>query len=125
VANALKVIAVQTVLYVSPMTTGDEVEIRKIHERFPVETLEAGIGVERLLAFIGSGIYALEITVADGDFQEQFHRFLTAPPIREFFRELGRHIEAVPLAEQTTAEMPLATAMMLWQRTGERDATSV
>ena len=115
----------QTVLFVSPMTTGDELEIRKIHERFPVDALDADLGVERLLAFLGSGIYALEITIGDGDFQEQFHRFVAAPPIRAFFRELGRHVEDVPFAEQTTAEMPLASAMMLWQRSGDRDPTSV
>jgi hypothetical protein len=107
------------------MTVGDELDVRRIHERFPLETLESGAGVERLVAFIGSGLYALEITVGDGDFQSQFHRFLSAPPVREFFRELSRHVEHVPLVEETTAAMPLATAMMLWQRAGDGDPTSV
>src|SRR6478672_6836218 len=71
--------AVQTVLYISPMELGDELQVRQIHDRFPVDALEDGIGIEQLAAFIGSGFYALELTVADGDFQEQFHRFLATP----------------------------------------------
>jgi hypothetical protein len=71
----------QTVLYVSPMRTGDEVEVRRIHERFPLDALEGGVGVERLVVFIGSGLYALEITVGNGDFQELFHRFLRTPAV--------------------------------------------
>ncbi len=39
--------AMKTVLYVSPMTLGDEVQVREIHQRFPVERLERGVGVER------------------------------------------------------------------------------
>src|SRR5687767_14670449 len=60
----------QTVLYVSPMKLGHEVQVRQIHDRFPVTALARGVGIERLVAFIGSGFYALEITVTEGDFQE-------------------------------------------------------
>ena len=114
----------QTVLYVSPMTTGDEVEVRRIHERFPLEALDAGAGVERLMAFIGSGIYALQITVGDGDFQEQFHRFLQTPAVQDLFRELRPHVETLPTPEQETADMPLAAPTLIWQGTSHRSASS-
>ena len=106
----------QTVLYVSPMKLGSEVQVRQIHERFPVEALARGAGVGRLAAFIGSGFYALELTVDDGDFQEQFHRFLATPEIAGFFKELTAHVEHLPLTAEGTAEMPLAAQMLLWQR---------
>ena len=106
----------QTVLYVSPMKLGSEVQVRQIHERFPVEALDRGAGVGRLAAFIGSGFYALELTVDDGDFQEQFHRFLATPEIAGFFKELTAHVEHLPLTAEGTAEMPLAAQMLLWQR---------
>ena len=106
----------QTVLYVTPMQLGHEVQVRQIHDRFPVAALARGVGIERLVAFIGSGFYALEITVADGDFQEQFHRFLATPEIARFFMELTEHVAHLPLTAEGTAEMPLATPMLRWQR---------
>ena len=106
----------QTVLYVSPMKLGSEVQVRQIHERFPVEALDRGAGVGRLAAFIGSGFYALELTVDEGDFQEQFHRFLATPEIAGFFKDLTAHVEHLPLTAEGTAEMPLAAQMLLWQR---------
>ena len=115
----------QTVLFVSRMTLGDEVAVREIHERFPVEVLEAGADVERLLVFIGSGLYAMEITVADGDFQEKFHRFLNAPEVQQLFSELGQHIQDLPKPGQYTGDMPLATLMLFWQRPGIPDPTAV
>ena len=115
----------QTVLYIMPMTVGDEVEVRRMHDRFPAEALERGIGVERVVAFIGSGYYALELTVSSGEFQEQFHAFLAAPEIASFFQELSAHVQQLPSPTTTTAEMPLATAMLLWQRSSASDATTV
>ena len=106
----------QTVLYVSPMTLGEEVQVRQIHERFPVAALARGVGLERLVAFIGSGFYALEITVAEGDFQEQFHRFLATPEVADFFAELSGHVAHLPLTAEGTADMPLATPLLRWQR---------
>jgi hypothetical protein len=108
----------QTVLYVSPMELGEEVQVRDIHERFPAEALNAGIGVERMVAYIGSGYYALEITVSDGDFQEQFHAFLSTPGVSEFFRELSAHVRNLPTTSEGTGAMPLATAMLEWRRGG-------
>jgi hypothetical protein len=106
----------QTVLYVSPMELGNEVQVREIHDRFPVAALDHGAGVERLVAYIGSGFYALEITVADGDFQEQFHRFLGTPEVAAFFRELSAHVNDLPTAAGETADMPLAAPMLYWER---------
>lgn len=114
----------QTVLYVSRMTTGDEVEVRKIQQAFPVDVLDRGIGVDRMVAFIGSGLYALEITVADGDFQEQFHRFLATPEVRSLFDRLSPHVESLPMMNQQTADMPLMAAAMLWQSTADQTATT-
>lgn len=108
----------QTVLYVSPMELGNEVQVRQIHERFPVESLNRGTGVERLVAFIGSGFYALELTVADGDFQTQFHRFLATPEVASFFQELAAHVDRLPLNSEGTATMPLATRLLAWERDG-------
>jgi hypothetical protein len=106
----------KTVLYVSPMTLGDEVQVREIHERVPLERLEEGVGVERLTAFIGSGFYALEITVSDGDFQEQFHRFLDTPDVVAFFEELGQYVQNLPYPGEETAAMQLAAPMLEWKR---------
>lgn len=115
----------QTVLYVAQMDTGSEVPVREVHDRFPLdEALAAGIGVERLVTFIGSGYYALEITVADGDFQENLHRFLAAPRVRDLFVALSPYARGLPTPDTRTAEMPLATAMLLWQGTSE-DPTTV
>ena len=102
----------QTVLYVSPMRTGDEVEVRRIHEAFPLEALDAGTGVERLVAFIGSGLYAMEVTVGSGDFQEKFHRFLGRPTVQELFAKLRPFVENLPAPAQDTADMPLAVPML-------------
>lgn len=106
----------QTVLYVSPMELGNEVQVREIHERLPVEALDRGAGVERLVAFIGSGFYAMELTVADGDFQEQFHRFLSTPEVAAFFQELSSHVNDLPTSAEETAAMPLAAPMLYWER---------
>lgn len=106
----------QTVLLVLPMTLGEEVAVRDLHERFPVEALERGVGIERLVAFIGSGMYALEITVSEGDFQEQFHRFLGTPEVARFFDELRRYVQDLPTPTQETAEMQMAAPMLEWQR---------
>jgi hypothetical protein len=106
----------QTVLFVSPMTLGDEVQVRELHEHFPVEALQRGTGVERLRAFIGSGFYALEITVGEGDFQEQFHRFLDTPEVAAFFEALGAHVQDLPKPGEETAAMPLAAPMLAWER---------
>lgn len=115
----------QTLLYVSPMTTGDEVTVRKAHERFPVEALDRGLGIDRFVAFIGSGLYAMEITVGEGNVQENLHRFLAAPEVQALFDALRPHVANLPRPTEQTAEMPLATAMLLWQSTPEKDLTAV
>jgi hypothetical protein len=109
----------QTVLYVSPMRTGDEVDVRRIHEGFPLDALETGAGIERLVAFIGSGLYALEITVGNGDFQELFHRFLRTPAVADLFTQLRPHVENLPSPDQETADMPLLAPMVVWRRSGD------
>ena len=115
----------QTVLYVSPMSVGDEIPVREAHERFPAEALTRGIGIDRLIVFIGSGTYGLEITVSDGDFQENFHRFLRAPEVRELFEALRPYVQNLPAPDARTADMPLATAMLFWQSPESADSTSV
>jgi len=115
----------QTLLYVSELEIGHELAVREAHEAFPVEALQSGIGVDRLLVFIDSGYYALEITVSDGDVQENFHRFLGAPEIQALFTGLRPYVKNLPQADAKTAELPLATAMLLWQKPGVPDSTSV
>lgn len=114
--------SMQTVLYISPMALGHEVQVREIHKRFPVAALDRGAGVERLVAFIGSGYYALELTVADthsdGDFQAQLHRFLGTPEVAAFFQELSAHVNHLPTNIEETADMPLAAPMLVWERQG-------
>lgn len=106
----------KSVLYISPMELGNELQVRRIHERFPVEAVARDTGIERLVAFIGSGFYALEVTVGDGDFQEQFHRFLATPEVANFFAELQTHVDHLPLNSEGTAEMPLSTPMLTWNK---------
>ena len=115
----------QTVLYVTQMELGDEVAVREAHETFPVEALQRGIGIDRLIVFIGSGFYALEITVSDGDFQENFHRFLGAPEVQALLAALRPYVKNLPGPDAKTADLPLATAMLLWQSPGVADSTSV
>lgn len=106
----------QTLLYVFPMTTGDEVAVRQAHDNLPVEALERGLGIDQLVVFIGSGYYALEVTVSEGDVQANIHRFLDAPEIRALFSAIRPSVQNLPSPDAGTAEMPLATAMFLWQR---------
>jgi hypothetical protein len=110
--------AVQTILYVSSMTLGDEVPVRQLHEAFPVNALERGHGVEKLTAFIGSGFYALELVIDDetGAFQERFHDFLRTPELQEFFAHLRAHVDELPTPESQTAELHLATPLLQWER---------
>ncbi len=115
----------QTVLLVSKMEAGNEVAVRKIHDGFAMDTLEQGIGIERLVAFIGSGYYAIELTVGNGDFQEGFHRFLAAAEVKELFSNLRPYVPDLPSPETETGHMPLATAMLLWNKDAERDMTTV
>jgi len=115
----------QTVLYVTQMELGNEVAVREAHDTFPVAALQQGIGVDRLVVFIGSGFYALEITVSDGDFQENFHRFLGTPEVRRLFDALRPYVRNLPDPDAKTADLPLATAMLLWQTEGQADSTSV
>jgi len=115
----------QTVLYVTRLDLGSEVAVRQAHDAFPLAALERGIGVERLVAFIGSGQYAMAITVSDGDFQENFHRFLAAPEVQRLFDALRPHVHDLPTPTEHTADMPLLTAMLLWQRDVRHDPTTV
>jgi hypothetical protein len=109
---------VQTILYVSSMTLGEEVQVRHLHEQFPVQALEDGNAVQKLTAFIGSGFYALEIAVndVDGGFQEAFHDFLRMPEVRAFFDGLRMHIDELPSPDSQTAELHLATPIVQWER---------
>lgn len=115
----------QTLLYVSTMETGDEVAVRAAHEAFPLEVLERGIGVDRLVVFIGSGYYALELTVAEGEVQENLHRFWGEPEVQRLFAALRPSVHTLPAPDAKTAELPLATAMLLWQAAGNADSTTV
>jgi hypothetical protein len=115
----------QTVLLVCRMEVGSELAVREAHDRFPVEVLDRGVGVDRIVVFIGSGQYALELTVSDGDFQENFHRFLGTPEVRDLFSALAEHVSDLPSPDTETAHMPLATAMLLWNRAGVQDSTTV
>ena len=105
----------QELLFVSPMTLGDEVRVRALHVDFPVAALGPDAGVERVRAFIGSGIYALEITFQDGDVQERLHHFLSIPEVDRFFETLRAHVQTLPRPDQGTASMPLAAPLLDWR----------
>jgi len=108
----------QTVLFVSTMKLGDEVQVREIHDRFPVEALDRGAGVSRLTAFLGSGFYALEFTVdeSSGDFQTDYHRFVGTPEVQEFFDELRAYIDEMPAPEDETGHLHFASPLFNWER---------
>ena len=110
----------QTVLFVSTMTLGDEVPVREIHERFPIEALERGAGVSRVTAFLGSGFYALEFTIdeRDGDFQSGYHRFVGTPELQLFFDELRAHVDELPGSADETGHIHLASPLFHWERGG-------
>lgn len=108
----------QTVLFVSTMTLGHEVQVREIHERFPVAALEKGVGVEQITAYLGSGFYALQITVNDdnSDFQTRYHEFVGDPDVQRFFDELRQHIDELPAPSDETGELHFAAPVLQWQR---------
>ena len=114
----------QTVLLVCPMELGKEHLVREAHERFPLEALQRGIGIERIVAFIGSGTYALSLTTGDGDFQANFTRFVADPAVEAFFDALRPYVRDLPRPGAKTADLPLASAMLLWQANGARDSTT-
>lgn len=105
----------QELLFVSTMTLGDEVQVRALHDDFPYGVLGPDAGVERVRAFIGSGFYVLEITLQDGDVQEQLHRFLAVPEVDRFFGSLRAHVQTLPRPDQGTADMPLAAPLIDWR----------
>ena len=105
----------QELLFVSTMTLGDEVQVRTLHDDFPYDSLGPDAGVERVRAFIGSGFYALEITVQDGDVQERLHHFLAIPEVARFFDSLRTHVQTLPRPDQGTADMPLAAPLLDWR----------
>lgn len=115
----------QTLLYVSEMETGSEVAVRAAHADFPIAALEEGIGVERLVVFIGSGYYAFELTVSSGDVQEHLHRFFAAEPVQQLCAAIRPYVRILPSPDSKTADLPLTTAMMLWQSSGSADSTTV
>lgn len=108
----------QTLLFVSTMTLGHEVQVREIHERFPVEAFEHGVGVEQLTAFLGSGFYALQITVDDdgSDFQTRYREFVNSPDVQRFFDELRQHVDELPAPSDETGELHFAAPILQWQR---------
>lgn len=108
----------QTVLFVSTMTLGHEHEVRQIHERFPIEALEQGAGVTRVTAFLGSGFYALELTVDDEtrDFQTSFHEFVQTPAVQQVFEELRAHVDELPAPADETGHLHLASPLFHWER---------
>jgi hypothetical protein len=44
------------------------------------------------------------------------HRFLATPDVARFFAELTAHVAHLPLTAEGTADMPLATLLLHWQR---------
>jgi hypothetical protein len=115
----------QTLLYVSSMTLGDEVPVREAHEQFfPTEALATTDAVEQVAAFIGSGFYALEMRFADeeGDFQQKFHRFVGMPEVQAFFDRLRPYVDELPAADSQTAELHLASPLLFWDRRMNADA---
>jgi hypothetical protein len=109
---------VQTVLFVSTMTLGDERPVREIHDRFPVDALERGAGVSRVTAFLGSGFYALEFTIdeSDGDFQSSYHRFVGTPELQKLFDELRAHVDELPAPADETGHLHFASPLFHWER---------
>jgi hypothetical protein len=115
----------QTLLYVSSMTLGDEVPVREAHEQFfPADALARADAVEQVAAFIGSGFYALEMRFADdeGDFQEKFREFVAMPEVQAFFDRLRPYVDELPSADSQTAELHLASPMLFWDRRMSVDA---
>lgn len=109
----------QTVLYVSSMTLGDEIEVRRAHEdHFPIDALADGHAVDQVAAFIGSGFYALQLHFAgeEGDFQRRFREFVQMPQVQAFFDLLRPYVDELPEPESQTAELHLASPLLYWQR---------
>ncbi|HKG24853.1 MAG TPA: hypothetical protein VKB09_04350 [Thermomicrobiales bacterium] len=108
----------QTVLFVSTMTLGDEVTVREIHDGFPIDALDQTEGVNRVVAFIGSGFYALELTIDDKgrDFQTRYHKLIGNPEIQRFFNELRAHIDELPAPQDETGHLHFATPLFHWER---------
>ena len=106
----------QTVLFVSPVTLGDEVQIRQVHEILPTEAIAQSESIERMQAFVGSGFYALELAFADGDFQERYRTFVSLPEVQTFFDALRPYVQSLPFPDDETAEVLLASPIVYWEQ---------
>jgi hypothetical protein len=106
----------QTVLLISPVTLGDEVQIRQIHDSLPAEAIAQSGSVENLQAFVGSGFYALQLAFAAGDFQEQFRTFVSLPEVQTFFDALRPYVQSLPFPEDETADLLLASPVTYWEQ---------
>ena len=104
------------------MTLGSEVEVRQIHEQFPIEAIATSTSVDQISAFIGSGFYALQLTLSEsgGDFQQGFREFIGASDVQAFFDELRPFVDELPTAGSQTAELHLASPLLFWERGMER-----
>ncbi len=106
----------QNVLFISPVTLGDEVQIRRVHELLPTEAIAQSESVEHIQAFVGSGFYALELAFADGDFQERFRTFVSLPDVQTFFDALRPYVKSLPFPEDETADVLLASPVLYWEQ---------
>lgn len=106
----------QTVLFISPVTLGDEVQIRQTHDLLPTEAIAQSESVERIQAFVGSGFYALELAFAEGDFQERFRTFVSLPEVQTFFDALRPYVQSLPFPDDETADVLLASPIVYWEQ---------
>jgi hypothetical protein len=85
-------------LLVGRVKPGAEPALRRVQATFPREAaVEAGI--DAVEAFIGSGIYAVQLEIGRDDVQQVLAAFLNDPRVRAFRDQLAPVTEGLPSAD--------------------------
>jgi hypothetical protein len=116
---------VQTLLFLYDTEPGDEQGIRSVHKAFPVSALSDRSGIAHIAVFLGSGRYALQVTLEDGDVQERVRQFIDHPEIQRFFDRLRSYVPGLPLPGAETAEMPIAAPMLVWSASDAAESIAI
>src|SRR5689334_13930517 len=74
-------------LLVGRVKPGAEPALRRVQAGFPRDAA-AEAGIDAMEAFIGSGIYAVQLEIGRGDVQQVLSAFLNDPRVRAFRDQL-------------------------------------
>jgi hypothetical protein len=82
-------------LLVGRVKPGAEPALRRVQAAFPRDAATAA-GIDAVEAFIGSGMYAVQLEIGHKDVQQVLTRFLNDPRVRAFRDQLEPVTEGLP-----------------------------